>query len=142
MTGFPLVIWINASFNSLQLQGDPTNTKLCVCVIHYIWVKASDFYFFCILDTQKIWESLIQKIVAQNLGKFWKFQEQNLRGVEVSKCEKLNHEYLKLDIFTIQIITNMNRIALSKMLRKNNGWKFIFSNSAMDMHNGSRSIRL
>jgi hypothetical protein len=63
------------------------------------------------------------------------------RGI-LSKHEKLNHEYLKLGVFTIQIITNMNRIGLSKMLREHNGWKFIFSNSAMDMHNGSRSIRL
>jgi hypothetical protein len=76
------------------------------------------------LDTQKNWESLIQKNSCQKLGKFLKISRTKLGGgVDggiLSKHEKLNHEYLKLGLFTIQIITNMNRIALSKMLRKNN----------------------
>jgi hypothetical protein len=76
------------------------------------------------LDTQNNWKSLIQKNSCQKLGKFLNISRTKLGGVGwgiLSKREKLNHEYLKLGLFTIKIITNMNRIALSKMLRKNNG---------------------
>jgi hypothetical protein len=70
------------------------------------------------------WKSLIQKNSCQKLGKLLKISRTKT-GVGgwgiLSKREKLNHEYLKLGLFTIQIITNMNRIALSKMLCKNNG---------------------
>jgi hypothetical protein len=51
-------------------------------------------------------------------NKTWGARE---RGGTLLKREKLNHDYLKLGLFTIQIITNMNRIALSKMLHQNNG---------------------
>jgi hypothetical protein len=37
-------------------------------------------------------------------------------------------------LFTTQIITYMNRNALSKMLHENNGWKIMFSNNVMDVH--------
>jgi len=76
------------------------------------------------LDTKKNWKSLIEKNICQKLGKFLKISRTKLGGgggTTLSNHEKLNHKYLKLGLFTIQIITYMNRIALSKMLHKNNG---------------------
>jgi hypothetical protein len=77
------------------------------------------------LDTKKNWKSLIEKSILQKLGNFLKFSRTKLGGggggTTLSNREKLHHKYLKLGLFTIQIITYMNRIALSKMLHKNNG---------------------